>query len=446
MPGKSTTPLEAYLDAADRMIVATTLWLMVAASLLTLLIKSPRGLLYGFAGLVALSFFLFCLIEVFPSIGNSLYLDQIGSHYFHNLYIADGQLVHKLKPHLRMNMPAFAPGYAPLYGIEIQPTMVEWVTDEDGFRNYDKTEVDDVLIMGDGFVEEGRNLNDTFAARIEKRLPGVSVRNLGTGGYGPFQYLEVLKRYGLKRKPKFAVIAFNEVNDIFDVGKYLEWKNAKERGLNVMYDARTAVLWGTFFQRYVELLVETSERFQKTVLTASRFILNRLNIYRREQAIHPDLVLVKIGEHPIHKMLFIDRLMTQSSEEILASDIGKRLKEIMIEFRNVCEQKKIIPLIMFIPSAAHVYAEYSTKESGRNWLKIRGEQIAAKANVERAISNFARNLGIELIDLSSVFESAAKDGRMLYYPLITHWNAEGMEVAAAFVADVLKSKIAMPAE
>ena len=32
-----------------------------------------------------------------------------------------------------------------------------------------------------------------------KRLSGLTVANLGMGGYGPFQYLEVLKRYGLRK-------------------------------------------------------------------------------------------------------------------------------------------------------------------------------------------------------------------------------------------------------
>ena len=441
MPGKSSTPLEAYLDAADRMIVVITLGLMGASLLLVSLIKSPLRLLYGFAGVAALSFFLFCLIEVFPSVGNSLHVDQIGSHYFHNLYVADDQLVHKLKPHLRMKLPAFGHEYPPMYGIQVPPRKIEWITDEDGFRNGDTTKFDDVLIIGDGFIEEGQDLSDTFAGRIEKHLTAAKVRNLGTGGYGPFQYVEVLKRYGLKRNPNFALIAFNEVNDIFDIEKYLEWKEAKEKGLSVAYDARTPVVATTFFGRYVGVMLETSHYIQKVAFTAAHVMLDKLNMHRQNRAVHPDVVMVEIGKQARHKMLFIDRLITQSGEELLASDTGRRLKEIMIEFKNVCERNKIIPVIMFVPSAAHVYAEHSTEASGRNWLKMRAEQIGAKANVERAISSLARDLRIELINLSSVFESAAKNGRMLYYPLSSHWNAEGREVAAGFVAEILKSKL-----
>ena len=175
-------------------------------------------------------------------------------------------------------------------------------------------------------------------------------------------------------------------------------------------------------------------------------MLEKLDAYQSHNPpVHKDLVLVELGKKAIHRMLFIDQLITKSTDEILASDNGRRLKELLTEFKNLCAKNKIVPMIMFIPSAAHIYAEYSTQQSGRNWLKIRAEQIAAKANVEQAISALARTLDIELINLSVVFESAAKNGKMLYYPLTTHWNSEGMEVAAAFVADALKSRITTPA-
>ena len=48
--------------------------------------------------------------------------------------------------------------------------------------------------------------------------------NLGKSGYGPFQYLEVLKRFGLKYKPRYALFAFYEGNDILDIRNYRRWR------------------------------------------------------------------------------------------------------------------------------------------------------------------------------------------------------------------------------
>ena len=82
----------------------------------------------------------------------------------------------------------------------------------------------------------------------------------------------------------------------------------------------------------------------------------------------------------------------------------------------------------------------SIEQSGEHWLKIRDQQIAAKNNTESAFKQIANELNIDLISLTPVLEEAAQDGELLYYPLDPHWNAEGTEIAASFVAESLKSK------
>jgi SGNH hydrolase-like domain, acetyltransferase AlgX len=48
-------------------------------------------------------------------------------------------------------------------------------------------------------------------------------------------------------------------------------------------------------------------------------------------------------------------------------------------------------------------------------------------------------VGLDFISLRPFLERAAKEGDLLYYQLDAHWNSKGREIAAAFVADVLKS-------
>jgi hypothetical protein len=49
-------------------------------------------------------------------------------------------------------------------------------------------------------------------------------------------------------------------------------------------------------------------------------------------------------------------------------------------------------------------------------------------------------LDIEIMSLTPVLEQAARQGKLLYYPLDPHWNPEGTEVAAKYVAETLKSR------
>jgi hypothetical protein len=156
--------------------------------------------------------------------------------------------------------------------------------------------------------------------------------------------------------------------------------------------------------------------------------------------IHPDLALLNLGDGATHKIKFVETLDIRSSKEMLASKEWQQLKGVLANARETCEKNGISLVVMYFPAAAHVYAQYSTEQSGQNWLKIRDQQIQAKTNTEKAMTQVAQELNIELISLSPVLEDAAKQGKLLYYPLDPHWNAEGTEIAASFVAESLKAK------
>ena len=73
-------------------------------------------------------------------------------------------------------------------------------------------------------------------------------------------------------------------------------------------------------------------------------------------------------------------------------------------------------------------------------LAVRDQQIAVRENIEKAITVLANESRVDFITLTPVFNQAAAEGKMLYYPLDTHWNAEGREIAARFVAAALKKR------
>jgi hypothetical protein len=113
---------------------------------------------------------------------------------------------------------------------------------------------------------------------------------------------------------------------------------------------------------------------------------------------------------------------------------------LLAEFRDLCLANNIVPIILYVPTATHIYADYSTEESGSHWLSLRGKQIATKDEIEKSIHYLAEYYKIDFISLTPVFERAAKEGELLYYPLDSHWNSEGKELAARYVAGELKSR------
>jgi hypothetical protein len=116
----------------------------------------------------------------------------------------------------------------------------------------------------------------------------------------------------------------------------------------------------------------------------------------------------------------------------------KELRTLLAEFNANCLENNIKPIILYIPHAGHIYARYITGESGTNWREIRDSQVEARANVEKAVAAVADELGVAFISLTVPFESAAKNGAMLYHPFDSHWNSVGKELAAAWVARQLE--------
>jgi hypothetical protein len=52
--------------------------------------------------------------------------------------------------------------------------------------------------------------------------------------------------------------------------------------------------------------------------------------------------------------------------------------------------------------------------------------------------------GVDLISLTPVFDRAAEESKMIYYPLDAHWDAQGREIAARFIAEMLRKRFPVP--
>jgi PAS domain S-box-containing protein len=63
--------------------------------------------------------------------------------------------------------------------------------------------------------------------------------------------------------------------------------------------------------------------------------------------------------------------------------------------------------------------------------------IASAGSNNEAARRLAKQIGIELISLVPAYKEAARKGKMLYYPLDSHWNADGREIAALVTAQAL---------
>jgi hypothetical protein len=433
MEGRGSTALEDYLLAADHLVFNFTVGLIVGVVLLCALRQAPKRLAYGLGAFLLSSLLWVFLIGFHPALGEVLNLEVRS--------VPDPTLGFRYRSLYRTTIRNYrGQFYSPSHGIEVEPMTIEWATDEEGFRNPRAASVVDVIAIGDGFVSGGQNQLDTFTSRLENRLQGRTVSALGVGGHGPFQYIELLRKYGVKKQPQFALFFFNEGNDLKDIREYLRWKQESQAGFSSIYS------WPfeskSLLQRSMAVISGVVNLIRTALWQLNERILNYVDArWGYARPVHKEVTVVRLSNHRRYEFRFLDRQATQSTEEIMRSEEWQHLRQLLGEFKEICVKNRIIPLMIFIPTAAHIYAEYSSGESGQTWRSIRHQQIAAKKNMQNAVARLAQDLDIELIDVTHVFEAAAKNGQMLYHPVDTHWNSDGAEIAAVLTAQRLKRRM-----
>ena len=419
MAGRSITPIQDYFLQADRIMLWATFRACAVLMILMLILKGPWMPVYACACFFTAVLVAFASLEVYPPLAEMLHLDPVDYYGSRRLFAPHATLGFQGRPHLHTTM----------YKPRSLPSSWIWVTDDEGFRNVNRTSVSDVILIGDGMITSGQDWEDTLGKRLEDHLPGRSVRNLGVAGYGPFQYLEVIQEYGIKRKPHYAILSFDEGNDLEDIRTYIQWKSgavAVGGGYEVGI-ASPIVRFTTAYSETFKYLEQKGSRLAETALS-------KLFGYELSDSTSRDVAWVQLpasSPFPIH---FINKQHTKSIEEIQQSEDWQILRNILVKFRTICSEHNIMPIVLFIPTPAHIYAEYSTDESGADWLRMRDQQVRAKGNLEGALDQLNRELDIPLISLTPVFDFAARNGQQLYDSFSVHLNSKGTELAASSIA------------
>jgi SGNH hydrolase-like domain, acetyltransferase AlgX len=439
LSGRAITPVEAYYRRADQLVFRACLWLLGGYAALRIVLREPGGTMIFAVSLAFMSFLLFCVFEIFPVLVPIFRLNVVSAYYAYKInYLPDAELGFREKPFNREIIRGFAgAAYSPIYGIDVAPTTIDWSMDQDGFRNAGSTQSADLVLLGDSYLDYGTDQLDTFGSRLDAKLPGISVQNLGKSGYSPFQYLVILNRYGLKYQPQYAVMAFYEGNDIADTRGYLHWKDARPSGtFSLLYSFSSDSL----LRRYWAALSATRTKLAETFIYFQDLMLHRIaKIRGYAPRVHPEIAILNL-QGKVYPKLFVDRFSAATTAEMLAREEFAALEDVFGKFRELCRAHGITPVVVYIPAAVHVYAKYSRQVSGMRWLRIRDAQIAASGNAESAVRTVVQKAGIDFLSLTPEFSRAAERGKMLYYALDDHWNADGREVAAEFLARALRDK------
>ena len=374
--------------------------------------------LFALYGLFSGWILLFLLIEIFPGILTVIPLKEIKYYALKKEYVSDPALVFTYRQTNYAYRKSFIGDlYSTGYGLPAQPLDYLATYTEQGFRKNSSQAPYSIAVIGDSYIEFGESDAKTFTELL-KAESGLSVLNIGRGWYGPYQYLELLRRYALTVKPKYVLFAFFSGNDLNDITEYEAWRAGGRYYFYRDLDNRNIVsrftLATTDVVRYLKQRIkrvlgyETTGRFDRSFLG-----------------------LIRIGSKKVPMVL--PRWETEVTTQQLTG-----IKSILSEFNSICHEHGIVPVLIYIPTATQVYGPLYSSDSNSHFIaRVR----SAPDNPSlQAIAGLAAELDMDFINLLPVFQEKADEGNLLYYPFDTHWNLEGRRTAAALVASYLSRR------
>jgi acetyltransferase AlgX (SGNH hydrolase-like protein) len=432
MSGRQQTSLLAYSARADQAALKVSI-IFVSIALAILASRNPFGVALSAMSVLVTSLLFFLLLDTFPPLASALHLGSIPYFSFRAHHLPDPELGFLDKPLQHTEDHNFRGAqYSTAYGIDMPPETVIFDTDEEGFRNQPGVALADVVILGSSFPEYGYDLEDTYTKKLEKHLKGPLVASVAKGAYGPIEFLKAFQRFGLRKKPKYAILTFN-TEDL----RYLD-ADVAEGAANKRIENLKIVYHGNFWRRW-RLALEQVGEAGWTFLSKGFSSMVRSDASPR--GVHPDLAILKLPGNPPQPMIFPSHHTGLASEDFLNLSAWRQFEQVLIDFKNISAQNEVVPVLAYIPFATEAYSEYTTLESGENWLAKREKGIATSGNDEKAVQALAERVGIEMISFLPAFKDAARQGKLVYYRFDNHWNSEGREIAARVTADALRAHI-----
>jgi hypothetical protein len=314
----------------------------------------------------------------------------------------------------------------------------------------------DVVAMGDSFTACMNEPADSSAPEsyvnwpfVLGRMAGVSVYNLSRGGYGLYEYVQLLKHYGLQLHPKIAIMQIYEGNDLRDAQHVVAFREmSPEERANVPLRAS----WEPMKVSYEGLLRNwvgrNSYAYNFLLIAGVRGISEAIDLAERSTG----------SEIAVNFKFWLDYesspiLMNPDNDQKDEVRTARALRagefsfgnfdEPLAAYADLARENGFTAILSYAP-AAHVAYETVVRFEDPE-LK---ELMLWYSEQQRAY--FAKKCeehGIIFIDLTPVLQAEiAKRGadELLYYPSNIHFTVLGHEVVSQELLRVLNERQLLP--
>ena len=244
----------------------------------------------------------------------------------------------------------------------------------------------------------------TFTALLEPRL-GATTYNLGVPGVGPYEYLEILRRFGLPLEPRIVLLNVYEGNDLRDAVRFAEQRaRGAQAGQSRSAAAEREPLRKTLLRHsYALSFVAGSVEH-----LAQRWRPQDVD-FRYEIAVRGGRLAMNGGQ--------ADRDEVRTARRLLGGAIALALWErALADFATLAAAHGFVPVVTYIPAAYTAYAAtvaFADPAIGRD--------LAAMSRAQRAdLRQRSAAHGLTFLDLTAPVQAAVATSDLAYFPYNLH--------------------------
>lgn len=316
--------------------------------------------------------------------------------------------------------------------------------DDAGFCNpasssYQRNPID-LLAIGDSFTYCMTVAPEETWVAVLQQEAGLSTYDLGVGGVGPYEYLEILRHFGLAKHPRIVVMNLYEGNDLRDASLYHDYRRARGDAAVQASDPRVRLrraFESSWFGRHsyaTNLLVggalalanevdEPDPAGERAGIRKTSIDFHyRLDFGAASVPMNPENT---DRDEVVHAML-IQRGVV--SFELFEPALSR--------YAALGHEHGFVPVVSYTPAAYTTYAEFARFADPSLAPLLREFSEGQRAWLARR----CRELGLPFLDLTQAMRAAARTARereLLYFPSNLHLSQAGHRVVAAALRDFL---------
>ncbi len=313
------------------------------------------------------------------------------------------------------------------------------VYDEAGFCNpngHERAgEPVEIIAVGDSFTDCNVRAERSWPALLQT-FSGRRTYNLGMQGVGTYEYVQILKQFGLQKNPRIVLMNVYEGNDLRDALRYWDHRNNQGGAAEVgklnsgrgnwlsrhsyVVNLGTAA-WQEWVQRAWRSLTEVEPQLKKGLDAIDKDSLDFRYVLHLED-----------GDVPFN----VDNADRDELRLALVMDQGlidlEMFDEAFETFARLAQEEGFLPLITYSPSAYTAYADYVEFADP----SVGPVLVRYSARLRAYFRDVADRFGVRFFDLTPDLQAAidaqgsAQGERLLYGAHGVHYAVEGHRVVA----------------